>query len=397
MVDHAELMRILSVPRPNGSAAERETAHALRAWLARHDIPYQTHNFRLYPYFNEGVGLWIIVSRTLLVVSILLRWGWPAALIAAVSLLGGLLDLAFHIPFTTWPGARRAENILMQFEPAAVDQEILLAAHYDSKTELLDHKRVAFFTRKINFGIALTLLLGVLGPIDSWLLGQGSLLAAITFGTGVVLGLVLLVLAWGLGLNMTLGRFVEPSQGAIDNGTACAILLDLADRLARGEISLARTRVTIALFGGEEVALQGSRAYVASRDWPLPTVAINLELMAQDGDYVIWEHESNTLRRIPTPPELNQAVAAVVADVTGDSPRFIRSLMSDGFSLLSAGIPTTVLGTYHSQMEGGGLHQPTDNLARVVTPRLREGVEVLALLVEKYDARELVFEGRESK
>jgi len=160
---------------------------------------------------------------------------------------------------------------------------------------------------------------------------------------------------------------------------------------------LARTRVTIALFGGEEVALQGSRAYVASRDWPLPTMAINLELMAQDGDYVIWEHESNTLRRIPTPPELNQAVAAVVADVTGDSPRFIRSLMSDGFSLLSAGIPTTVLGTYHSQMEGGGLHRPTDNLARVVTPRLDEGVEVLALLLEKYDARELVFEGQDSK
>ena len=49
-----------------------------------------------------------------------------------------------------------------------------------------------------------------------------------------------------------------------------------------------------------------------------------------------------------------------------------------------------------SQMEGGGLHRPTDNLARVVTARLREGVEVLARVLEKYDARELVFAGQDS-
>jgi hypothetical protein len=76
-----------------------------------------------------------------------------------------------------------------------------------------------------------------------------------------------------------------------------------------------------------------------------------------------------------------------VAEVTGDSPRPIPSLMSDGFSFLSAGIPTTVLGTYHSHMEGGALHRPTDNLARVVMPRLREGVEVIVLILERYDYR----------
>jgi hypothetical protein len=387
MVDYAELMRILCVPRPNGSAAERETARALRDWLTRRGIPYYIHAFKLYPYFNEAIGFWIIASRTLLVLSLALRWGWPTALIAGVSLLGGILDLAFNIPFTTWPGARRGENILIQFEQARAEQEIVLAAHYDSKTELLDHKGAAFFTRKINFGIALTALLGVLGLVDGWLLSQASGWGDVIFWIGLGLGVLLLLVVWGFGLNLTLGRFVEQSQGAIDNGTACAILLALADRLAKGEISLRRTRVTIALFGGEEVAMQGSRAYVASRDWPLPTIALNLEIMAQDGDYVIWEHESNTLRRIPTTPGLNEAVAVLVAEITGDSPRSIPSLMSDGFSFLSAGIPTTVLGTYHSHMEGGGLHRPTDNLARVVMPRLREGVEVISLILERYDYR----------
>jgi hypothetical protein len=388
LVDYPELMRPLSVPRPNGSAAERETDRALRAWLDGHHVRYRIETFRLYPYFNEGVGLWIIASRTLLALSIVLRWGWPTALIAAVSLLGGVLDLAFHIPFTTWPGARRAENILIEFEPAAPEQEMVLSAHYDSKTELLDHTRTAFFTRKINLGIGLTALLGVLGPLDAWLLSQGSPLAAITFWAGVGLGLALLVLAWGFGLNLTLGRFVEPSQGAVDNGAACAILLDLAERLARSEIALERTRVTVALFAGEEVALQGSRAYVTGREWPLPAVVVNLELMAQDGDYVIWEHESNTLHRVPTSHELNRALAEAVADVTGHAPRRIPSLMSDGFSFASAGIPTTVLGTYHSQMEGGGLHRPTDKLARVVPARLAEAVAVLVLALERYEAAE---------
>ena len=60
MIDYTELMRILSVPRPNGSAAERETARALCDWLGRRGIRYHVHGFRLYPYFNEAIGLWII-------------------------------------------------------------------------------------------------------------------------------------------------------------------------------------------------------------------------------------------------------------------------------------------------------------------------------------------------
>ncbi len=271
---------------------------------------------------------------------------------------------------------------------------MVLAAHYDSKTELLDHKGAAFFTRRISFGIALTALLGVMGPLNQWLSARALGWADITYWTAVGLGLVMLFLAWGFGLNLALGRFLKPSQGAIDNGTACTILLDVANRLATREISLQRTRVTIALFAGEEVGMQGSRAYVSSRDWPLPTLALNLEIMAQDGDYVIWECEGNGLRRIPTTAELNQAVAAVVTEVTGTPPRFAGPLMSDGFSFLSAGIPTTVLGTYHSQMEGGGLHRPTDNLTRVVTARLREGVEEVASVLGKYDARELGLGGR---
>ena len=138
MVDYQELMTLLSVPRPNGSAAERETRRALGEWLARHGIAYRLQTFRLYPYFFECVGLWLILSRTLLALAIWERWGWLTLLIALVGLLGGTLDVALNQPLVTWPGARRGENILIEFEPPKASQEIILCAHYDSKTELLD-------------------------------------------------------------------------------------------------------------------------------------------------------------------------------------------------------------------------------------------------------------------
>lgn len=385
MVDYQELMTILSVPRPNGSAAERDTCLALEGWLTQQGISHRVHTFRLYPFFFECIGVWLIVSRTLLALAIWLRWGWPALPIAIIGLIGGLLDVAFNIPVVSWPGARPGQNILIELDAPQAQQEVVFAAHYDSKTELLDHRTRFFFLRSLPAGIVLTLLLGIIGPLDRWLLTQGSAWAGLTFWLGVALSIALLFLAWGLGLNLSLGRLLKPSQGAVDNGAACAILLGLADRLARGDISTQHTRVAIALFTGEEVNMQGSRAYVRGRDWPLPAAVINLEIMAQDGDYVFWEQDGNVFKLMPTSPELNQALAEAVEETTGQPAKPAGPLNSDGGSFIFGGIPTGVLGTYDSQLKDGGFHQPSDNLGRVVMARLPEAVEILEALLHKYD------------
>lgn len=382
---YAELMRFLSLPRPSGSAAERATVAALRAWLRARDIPHRIQSFTLYPYFFEAIGIWLIVTRPLLVLAVLLRWGWPALAIALVSMVGGTLDIARNWPLVTWPGARRGENILLAFGPPHPTGELILCAHYDTKTELLDHRRRAIFTRNVRPGMVLTVSLGLIGLVDRWLLAQGSAWAEVTFWGGVLLSLPLLFLAWGLGFNMALGRFVSPSQGAVDNGAACAILLMLADRLARGEVPLAHTWVTVALFTGEEQNMQGSRAYVRSRAWSLPTMVVNLEMMGQDGPYVLWEHDGNAFRRVPTSPEVNALVRAAVREVTGSAPQVVDLINSDAFSFLSVGLPATVLGTHDRRWGGGGLHRPTDNLNRVAMGRLPEGVEILVRLTRAYD------------
>jgi hypothetical protein len=385
LIDYDRLMTILSVPRPNGSQAEAETCQSLCAWLAEQEIPHRIHSFRLYPFYFEAIGIWVILSRTLLAIAIWYRWSWPTLLIAIIGVLGGTLDVALGLPLVSWPGSCTGENILVEFGPSQPRQEVVISAHYDSKTELLDHRQRMFFLKNIRFGVILTLILGFLGPLDHYLLLQNSNLAAITFGTGIAATILLLFLSWGLGLNLSTGRFLKPSHGAVDDGAACAILLGLAKHLAAGEVPLRHTRVMLALFSGEEVNLQGSRAYVSSRDWPLPCAAVNLEVMSQDGDYVLWDKDGSVFKLSPTSSNINHAVSEAVYNMTMRRPRPGGPIISDGASFLAAGIPTAVLGTYDQVWKDTGFHRPSDCLDRVIFERLPEGVAILKRFLEKQD------------
>jgi hypothetical protein len=378
MVDYQELMTLLSVPRPNGSTAERETARALKDWLNRHGIKYRTQTFRLYPYFFECIGLWLILSRTLLAISIWDRWGWWTLSIALIGLLGGTLDVALNLPLVSWPGAQRGENILIEFEPPQASREIILSAHYDSKTELLDHRQRMFLFKYMNFGILLTLFLGIWGPLDTWLMSNFA------HWIGVILTVPMLLLAWGMGLHLSLGRTLKPSQGAVDNGAACAILFGLAEQLSKRETLPSDTKITLALFTGEEVNMQGSRAYVKNRDWPLPSAVLNLEIMGQDGAYIYWEEDGNAFRSLPTAKSLNVMYATTVEQVTGVPVQSAGLVNSDGASFLFAGIPATTVGTLDIQLRATGFHRSTDSLERIVMERLPEGIDVLQNFIKQF-------------
>ena len=114
--------------------------------------------------------------------------------------------------------------------------------------------------------------------LESWLQAQGSGWAAITYSIGVALALALVILAWGLGLNLSTGRLLAPSQGAVDNGAACAVLLGLAENLHHERTQATQNseaqpgaclipqnlKITIVLFSGEEINMQGSAPMSAS-------------------------------------------------------------------------------------------------------------------------------------
>ena len=133
--------------------------------------------------------------------------------------------------------------------------------------------------------------------------------------------------------------------------------------------------------------MQGSRAYALGRDWPLPSVALNLEIMAQDGDYVYWEQDGMSLKLFPTDKALNQAISEAVARVTGKPAQPAGPINSDGYSFLRARIPVTTLGTYDSKLQSRGFHLPSDSLSRVQMIRLPEGVEILSQFIRAMDSK----------
>jgi hypothetical protein len=383
MTNFSELMAIFSVPRPSGSVGERRTREALCVWLGQHGIPYRTEHFRLFPYSNELIGLWLLGSSLLLLLTAALRLPWPALLAVAIAMTLVIANVVTGRPFVVWMIPARGENILVKFGPADATRELVIATHYDSKTELFDHTIQGRLFRRLPLCIGLAAFVIVLGALDRAFFPAGSPWAFAMQAVSILLALPVLIVVGAVGVNLLPGRLIEQSQGAVDNGAACAIVLALAERLSQAQLT--HTRVTLALFGGEEVSMQGSLAFVRGRAWPLPAAAINLELMGQRGPFVIWQREGNVLTSVPTDTGLNQQVAGVVAEVTGRAPAMVGGINSDGYSFLRNGIPACVLGSYDPQQGGGGLHRPTDSLGRVALERLPEAVTILERLVEQYD------------
>ncbi len=382
-VDYDALMQILSRPRPTGSAAQRDTLRDLQAWLVERGIPCRLEPFTLYPNFYLCLGLWLLGIHTLLALSVWLHWGWATALIAALGVAGGLVDTAFDFPLVTWPGKTTGQNLLIEFIAARPERELVLSAHHDSKTEVFDHFVRTFFVKNLRLGIAAAVALGVLGPLQLYLPAPWS---QAVYLVSVALTFPLLAIAWGLGVDLAFGRLRRrPSQGAVDNGAACAILLGLAQQAAEGQVPLEKTRLTLALFDGEEVNMQGSRAYALGREWPLPAGALNLEAMGQDGDFVYWEQDGTALRLVPTDPALNRLIAEVVTRVTGQPVQPAGPINSDGYSFMRAGVPATTLSTYDRKLGLRGLHLPSDSLARVDMARLPASTEILKQFIRIVD------------
>lgn len=384
--DLNELMNILSKPRPNGSKTLRETRDALVSWLSDHKIPYTYHSYQARPYFMEAIGISLFLPQALLVLAIWFRLGWPSLIIAIIGLLVAQLE-ARGTPLLSRIGAGQSENIIIEFAPSRPTQELVLSAHYDSKTELMDHRLRAVFVDRLPIAAVLSLILGILGLVDGFLKPSSD----IAYYIGIGLAFPHIILVTGVAANFIFGRFARPpSQGAVDNGAACAILLDLARRLRNGDLPLKQTKLTIALFTGEEIAAQGSTAYVADREWSLPVIALNLEWCGQDGPYITWNRfGGGPIPEYLATSALNDAVAAAVSHFNQELKPLEGPVGTDSVPFLAKGIPATSIGMMDRELGIEGFHRPADNLGRVVIERLPETENIVAHILAEYDSGSL--------
>jgi hypothetical protein len=382
----ASLFPFLSAPRPNGSRSLTRTVEAVQAWLEDKSIPVHSHRFTLRPCFMELLGLWLGSTGLLLPVAALARWGWGGLILALLALGIPLLEIRFLCPAITPLIRQPAQNLIAFFPASHPTREVLFCAHLDSKTELLDHYRRLALLRLSLPAMALALVCGALIAAETIWPAEG--LRWLAFLTGLPAA----TYGLGMGANLVGGRFSRrPSTGAVDNGAAVAVLLALARQLHRREPGLEHTAVTLLFTVGEEAQMQGALAYVRDRKaWPLPARAVNLEVLGQNGGYLLWEEDGTVMRRMAVDPTLNRALERAVEAVTGKRPVREKLNSSDACAFLQRGIPAATLGSFDAALGNRGLHSAMDHPGRVDPDRLNEAVVVLGRFLTDLDKAQAV-------
>lgn len=383
----------LRCPRPNGSRALARAVGDVRSWLEAEGIAVQAHHFVLRPFFMELMGLWLVFAGLLLTMAALGRWGWVGLALSLVTVAVPLLEVRFLHPTVTALILQPACNLVVRFPAPKPCREVILSAHLDSKTELLDHHQRSILLRLGRPAMWLALGAGLLTALDS-LLPPGTV-RLVAHWQAVLAVLPVAVYGLGTGANLVGGRFSRrPSTGALDNGAAVAVLLDLALRLHRGALHFGHTSITLLFTVGEEVQMQGALAYVqhaydpGRRDRPLPMVAVNLEVVGQDGGYLLWERDGTAMLQMPVDAALSQALARAIEAVAGDPPMQAGLINSDAFAFLRAGIPATTLGGYDADLGERGFHSDLDNPSRIDRQRLVETIAILSHLMAEIDSEE---------
>jgi hypothetical protein len=388
--DIFDQLSFLSLPRPNGSRALETAVEGVQAWLREGDISVQSHIFVLRPYFMELLGLWLALAGLLLPVAALARWGWAGMFLAFLAVAIPLLEVRFLLPTLTALVRRPARNLVVRFPAAQPSKEVLLCAHLDSKTELLDHVGRRAFLGLSRLAVVLALGSGLLIGLET-LLAPGTA-RLVTGWLAFALALPLALYGLGMGANLIGGRFSRvPSSGAVDDGAAVAVLLDLARRLNAADPQLRATSVTLLFTVGEEAQMQGALAYVrhahrpgTAQDDPLAAV-VNLEVVGQNGGYLLWEQDGTAMIQLQTDAQLNQTLVRVIEAMTGETPLRSAQINSDAFAFLRQGIAATTLGSYDKVLGGHGYHSALDSPDRIDPDRLQETVLVLDRFLRELD------------
>lgn len=382
MTTEALLDRLL-VPRPNGSVGLERSAELIADWLRAHGA-----EVALQPFTATPLGFQLLWTAALLLMiasaAALLRRRYWAALALALctpalvlaetewlwSPVSGLVTLTEHNVIGTFPG--RADGPLL-----------ILSAHYDTATHFGDH----FDWHRWGWATGPALLVAVAAACSGLRLAQrgrhlprsiavaAELLAVLPFGA----------MAWCFAAGPLLRA---PSPGALDNGGAVAILLQLADRL-QGRPAGAATSVALVFLAAEEERALGSWHFAGGLSAARPTAVINLETVGGAGRLAYAPDEGFQFRRWPSAPHLVALVQAAASERLGEVilPNPLPAgVLTDGRSFLAHGIPTVTLLETSSDGFPRRLHSEHDSRERLSAPAIERTVDLLAAIVARADA-----------
>jgi acetylornithine deacetylase/succinyl-diaminopimelate desuccinylase-like protein len=378
------LQRLAEAPRENGSAALHQTAAFLQQTLADAGLESGALAFTAEPYrlrlagvFALGAGL--LYARAMLAgrrgVALAVALLFPALLVA---------QLDYGVPVFGWIGAQRQVDVRARLPVEAPARRLVFTAHYDTKTDVLDHVERGPIER-LALPVAILMILAPAAAGARLRRGRLPWVAPVAAGVAVLYGLAMFV-------AFSAGAFLSRrSPGALDDGGACALLVRLAESLAAMP-PLERTEVQVALLSAEEVGVQGSTHLAAdllAATPALPTFVVNLEGIGASTDHAVLGSERFSLRSMPPDARLVAFLDAVYRE-RFEQPLAITTYggATDARSFLARGIPAATLITrVPGERFTRGLHSARDHRSRLDPEALDASLGYLLAVVQAFDRR----------
>jgi acetylornithine deacetylase/succinyl-diaminopimelate desuccinylase-like protein len=384
------LSRLAEVPRENGTPG----IHAAATWLVETfeaaGLEPELFAFQATPFVLRLAGV-LALAGGLLYWRLVRARRFGAALAVALLVPGALLlQLELYRPVFGWLGAQTQHHVLVKLPAQRAEQRLAFAAHYDTKTDLLDHVERA----PVDFLAAPMIplmLLGALAGLAAPRARRGARALQRSASLAGVAGAVYGVLT---GVALSAGALVQGrSPGALDDGASCAVLVRLAEELAAAA-PLARTEVEVWLLSAEEVGVQGSFVYARerfSRPPDLPTFVVNLEGLGASAAHGVFPSERTNLRAFAPDPRLVAHLDAVHREVFSEPLAvFPVGGATDARSFLAHGVPAATL---YSRIPGQplprDLHSAGDDRSRLDESALDASLAYLLAVARAADARGL--------
>lgn len=344
----ALLVALAIHPRPAGSEAEARARARCAARLTELGFDVREERFD----YSAAPGRWgtplagaasmvlvalasLLGARGMAAGALLLLAGGGVALGALGAWAARRLVLDFPALRRTGVNLVAARRSALAGPDGSVEPEVWLMAHLDSKSQ------------PVPIGVR---ALGVVATGIAWLAAAAVALAQLAGApvAGAWPWVALAALVGGLPVMLT--TVGSDSDGAVDNASGVAAVLDAAARLPR------EVHVGVVLTSAEELGLAGARAWARARP---PATALNCDGVDDEGHLV-------AMYTGPRPERLLGALRAAARDlgVPLGVRRLVPGILTDGVALADAGWQVVTL-SRGTRATLGRIHTRRDDLAHL--------------------------------
>ncbi len=384
------LAKLATHPRENGDPAIHETATYLAEMVRSMGVDPILEPFSAYTYVLRVTGLLIFASGLAYFLAARAKRYGLALAVAVIVPATIVAQVDYYLPIYGPIGAVTEHHVRAVIGPAEPKQRLMFMAHYDTKTDVLDHVERSPINLLAPLFIAFMALAAAAAVWGrrregAWA-GRTAKVARVASWVALVHGALSIV-------SLSAGAVVpDRSAGALDDGAACAVMARVMAKLQ--EAPLAQTEVEMIWLAAEEIGVQGSYVHAARRfadGMDVPTFVVNLEGLGASTDFAIFGTEAFNTRSYKPDPR----IVKLLRDVHHERTKRTIDLTwypagTDARSLLDFGVPAaTLISTEPGEVFMRHLHSQDDHHTRLNLGALDETVDYLVAVTRAADSRGL--------